>query len=354
MYNNKKMNKSIQKFKQGRRIQTFNGGGKKKEQKKANKSFTIKDLFNTALATTRIISPTANLLIPAAKRIYTSAKEVANTPVKELAAKALASTAYINPAIPLAVGMGLKKVAPDLLSESSTEKKTSKQESDKNLTSSKPVVTTTSVTTPQTMVQTPQKVVTEPVITSVQEGTVETPSRTMSYVQQQIPTINFPELKTTPIDQNKEVVVKVQPQNTPYIPQILPQQLPEFEVGKYRDVNGLWDYMINNPNSREAMLFSNAFGNMITNKNREAFDRVMDQWGIRGRLGRKDSGTLRNLYELLKQIGSEGTVERENFIDASNNYEDYYNHSRRYASTYKRGGLISNNPIQRFKNRKRF
>lgn len=108
-------------------------------------------------------------------------------------------------------------------------------------------------------------------------------------------------------------------------------------AGSYTNVNGLYDYIINNPTSREAMLFNNAYGNLF---NRELFDRIMNQYGISGHLGRRDTKRLNGLLDLLKQIGTEGSNEREDFIKTINNPSVLYNRN---------GGLLSKNPVQRFK-----
>ena len=108
-------------------------------------------------------------------------------------------------------------------------------------------------------------------------------------------------------------------------------------AGSYTNVNGLYDYIINNPTSREAMLFNNAYGNLF---NRELFDRIMNQQGISGHLGRRDTKRLNGLLDLLKQIGTEGSNERQDFIKTINNPSILYNRN---------GGLLSKNPIQRFK-----
>lgn len=108
-------------------------------------------------------------------------------------------------------------------------------------------------------------------------------------------------------------------------------------AGSYTNVNGLYDYIINNPTSREAMLFNNAYGNLF---NRELFDRIMNQYGISGHLGRRDTKRLNGLLDLLKQIGTDGSNERNDFIKTINNPSVLYNRN---------GGLLSKNPIQRFK-----
>lgn len=108
-------------------------------------------------------------------------------------------------------------------------------------------------------------------------------------------------------------------------------------AGSYTNVNGLYDYIINNPTSREAMLFNTAYGNLF---NRELFDKVMNQYGISGHLGRRDTKRLNGLLDLLKQIGTDGSNERNDFIKTINNPSVLYNRN---------GGLLSKNPIQRFK-----
>lgn len=81
----------------------------------------------------------------------------------------------------------------------------------------------------------------------------------------------------------------------------------------YSNVDELYDFINTYKDSREGQLIRNALGNNFTYYQ---FKDLMDSYGIRGNLGRRDSRRL----------------------------ADYLN-----SLSYKNGGLLSKNPIQRFK-----
>jgi hypothetical protein len=121
--------------------------------------------------------------------------------------------------------------------------------------------------------------------------------------------------------------------------------------------------------------------------NKEIFDNVMSQYGIRGNLGRRDSGRLSNLLNDLNLIGVKGSDARKAFLtnfdkslpssEEINEYVRTNTPARPNLSTInwglspntissgnlftnidkskyphlfaKNGGLISKNPIKRFK-----
>ena len=81
----------------------------------------------------------------------------------------------------------------------------------------------------------------------------------------------------------------------------------------YSNVNEYWDWLQNNKDSEDYKVWSNIMGN-DGYLNKEIFDNVMSQYGIRGNLGRRDSGRLSNLLNDLNLIGVKGSDARKAFL----------------------------------------
>lgn len=153
----------------------------------------------------------------------------------------------------------------------------------------------------------------------------------------------------------------------------------------YSNVNEYWDWLQNNKDSEDYKVWSNIMGN-DGYLNKEIFDNVMSQYGIRGNLGRRDSGRLSNLLNDLNLIGVKGSDARKAFLTNFNKNLPSSEEINEYVRTNtpvrpnlstinwgttpsiisndnpfnfsksdfphlfaKNGGLISKNPIQRFK-----
>ena len=81
----------------------------------------------------------------------------------------------------------------------------------------------------------------------------------------------------------------------------------------YSNVNEYWDWLQNNKDSEDYKVWSNIMGN-DGYLNKEIFDNVMSQYGIRGNLGRRDSGRLSNLLNDLNLIGVQGRDKNGNIV----------------------------------------
>lgn len=155
---------------------------------------------------------------------------------------------------------------------------------------------------------------------------------------------------------------------------------------KYSNVNQYWDYLNTDEgrNSKDYRLWQNIMRTQDGNLNREVFDEIMNRYGIRGNLGRRDSGRLANLLNTLGEIGREGSATRSAFVDSYNqNFDNSQKQTQffknqnfglttpqfitytpssdftknltmlniplKYNMKFKKGGLISKNPVERFK-----
>lgn len=127
----------------------------------------------------------------------------------------------------------------------------------------------------------------------------------------------------------------------------------------YSNVDEYWNYLNNNQNTNDFKLWSNIMPNGL---NREVFDQIMNNYRISGNLGRRDSGRLSNLLNDLNLIGVRGSDARNSFINAYNitsqpKEEILPANARVFADRlynsikFKNGGLISNNPVKRFKSK---
>lgn len=81
----------------------------------------------------------------------------------------------------------------------------------------------------------------------------------------------------------------------------------------YSNVNEYWDWLQNNKDSEDYKVWNNIMGN-DGYLNKEIFDNVMSQYGIRGNLGRRDSGRLSNLLNDLNLIGVQGRDKNGNIV----------------------------------------
>ena len=156
----------------------------------------------------------------------------------------------------------------------------------------------------------------------------------------------------------------------------------------YRTVDDYWNYLQSNKNSEDYNLWNNALSSLDTDDaKKQAFYEIMNQYGIKGNLGRRDSGRLSNVLNVLKSIGTPGSKNHNNFVDNWNqSYTDeikkrnniyqpnlanvntsydlskynsfktpsvtntpfIYDLSKWNSFKFKQGGLISRNPVTRF------
>jgi hypothetical protein len=86
----------------------------------------------------------------------------------------------------------------------------------------------------------------------------------------------------------------------------------------YSNVDQLWDYIGSNANSTEAQLFNNVLGGLEGDNKKKAFMDMMAKYKVSGNLGRRDSGRLANLLNVLSAIGTEGSEARKNYVDSFN------------------------------------
>lgn len=152
----------------------------------------------------------------------------------------------------------------------------------------------------------------------------------------------------------------------------------------YRDVDSYYDYITNNPTSNDAVLWNRVLGQLDTeDAKRQAFNNIMSAYGIKGNLGRRDSGRLANVLNTIKGIATDDNV-RNSYLDSykgvmekvageNENIQRIFNRnnstpwlttpkyiptnytdlsSANVFSRFRKGGrLISRNPIKQFKNK---
>lgn len=102
----------------------------------------------------------------------------------------------------------------------------------------------------------------------------------------------------------------------------------------YSNVDEYWNYLNNNKDSNDFKLWSNIMRTQDGNLNREAFDQIMNRYGISGNLGRRDSRRLANLLNDLNLIGTEGSDARNSFIDSYNKQLDLASRAEKNGTVY--------------------
>lgn len=84
----------------------------------------------------------------------------------------------------------------------------------------------------------------------------------------------------------------------------------------YRDVDSYYDYITNNPTSNDAVLWNRVLGQLDNeDAKRQAFNNIMSTYGIKGNLGRRDSGRLANVLNTIKGIATDDNI-RNSYLDS--------------------------------------
>ena len=158
--------------------------------------------------------------------------------------------------------------------------------------------------------------------------------------------------------------------------------------GGFRNVDEYYTWLNNNQNSDQYKLWNNVLEGMDDETRRNTFYQIMNQFGISGNLGRRDSGRLAEVLNTLRDLGVNGSANQKAFMNSYNtalnnelaeakrnaspatSYTEqlrnqiqnarpslatppfiisprYYENGR--PSIYKKGGLISKNPVEQFK-----
>ena len=158
--------------------------------------------------------------------------------------------------------------------------------------------------------------------------------------------------------------------------------------GGFRNVDEYYTWLNNNQNSDQYKLWNNVLEGMDDETRRNTFYQIMNQFGISGNLGRRDSGRLAEVLNTLRDLGVNGSANQKAFMNSYNtalnnelaeakrnaspatSYTEQLRNqiqnarpslatppfiiSPRYDEngrplTYKKGGLISKNPVEQFK-----
>lgn len=152
--------------------------------------------------------------------------------------------------------------------------------------------------------------------------------------------------------------------------------------GMFRNSDDYWDWIQGNQNTKLAQLWNPVYsGFQDQDKKKEVFNAIMNQYGLSGRNFRRNLDQFTNLTNYLRKLGTEGSEERNQFIDDynkaynqeranqeqanqasqfrmrmmypnafNNNLEQIFKVPKTFSLKYQSGGLISRNPVQRFKN----
>lgn len=160
--------------------------------------------------------------------------------------------------------------------------------------------------------------------------------------------------------------------------------------GGFRNVDEYYTWLNNNQNSDQYKLWNNVLEGMDDETRRNTFYQIMNQFGISGNLGRRDSGRLAEVLNTLRDLGVNGSANQKAFMNSYNtalnnelaegrrnaspitSYTEqfrnqilnskpslatppfiaiprYDENGRPLAYSYKQGGLISKNPVKQFK-----
>lgn len=213
--------------------------------------------------------------------------------------------------------------------------------------------------------------------TTVQPTAMVTPTEQTLDIKPVAPMTIVPQNTDNTVQGNEYsfTLPKANIQTTTEVPMLTPPEARDYNTdniramrGTYSDVDQYFDYIRNNSNSNEARLWDNMwYGVDDWNKRRQIFDETMKLHGISNNLGRRDSGRLANLHNLLRRItvpGSESEIGFRNGLypyntmPQYNNNSDYINwrdalnlrYTNPFVSYAKQGSkLVSKNPIERFK-----
>lgn len=329
---------TIQKFKQGRKIMKFQGGGKNKKQdneiipgivRNILKLNPIYKTYNTAKEVSewdlvkennipKVVAYVASLnpLVRAANTAYQFKKTVAGSKNSSKTAKAYipkvirAVSSMSDPAGQLFGNLMANYIEGQITNasqNSSSAKVGDKKVGDKKVGTKQEVKNKKAVEVPESILMTelsPEQLKVD----------LSTANRT--------PTVSQKEPTSTIITANPVVSQEVIPVKStneviqnPYTNtgEAFTRQYVRSQRPLYSNVDELYDLINTYKDSRESQLIRNVLGNNFTYYQ---FKDLMNNSGIRGNLGRRDSRRL----------------------------ADYLN-----SLSYKNGGLLSKNPIQRFK-----
>lgn len=271
---------TVQKFKQGRKIMKFQGGGREEKLSKG-----LESVFNWVIKQ-------AEPAVQTARHYY----NIASPFIPQLSV------------MPTIVNKTVDTIYPK--SKSSQKQKSNKTSSKKEESSS----STKQEVKNKKAVEVPESILMTELSPEQLKVDLSVANRTPAISQQEptstIVTANpVVSQKVIPIESTNEVV------QNPYIN--LGKTFTEGQIRSqrplYSNVDELYDFINTYKDSREGQLIRNALGNNFTYYQ---FKDLMNNSGIRGNLGRRDSRRL----------------------------ADYLN-----SLSYKNGGLLSKNPIQRFK-----
>lgn len=148
--------------------------------------------------------------------------------------------------------------------------------------------------------------------------------------------------------------------------------------GGFRNVDEYYTWLNNNQNSDQYKLWNNVLEGMDDETRRNTFNQIMNQFGISGNLGRRDSERLAEVLNILRDLGVNGSANQKAFMNSYNTaLNNELTEARRNASpitsyteqlrnqtlnarpslatapyiVYKKGGLISKNPVEQFKSK---
>lgn len=169
---------------------------------------------------------------------------------------------------------------------------------------------------------------------------------------------------------NKNLQSALKPTEVELTPRTITVQPAEYQPGTYntgytfnrgniranRGINysnrdQYWNYINSNPNSPDAQLWNNVLGGLTNDQKLQAFNQIMDQYGIRGNLGRRDSGRLANLLNDLNLVGTSGSDARNSFLDSyRRNNRDIVNRTGNDGTIYSSAKIknIKVNPENNF------
>lgn len=153
---------------------------------------------------------------------------------------------------------------------------------------------------------------------------------------------------------NKNLQSALKPTEVELTPRTITVQPAEYQPGTYntgytfnrgniranRGINysnrdQYWNYINNNPSSPDAQLWNNILGGLTNDQKLQAFNQIMDQYGIQGNLGRRDSGRLANLLNDLNLVGTPGSDTRNSFLDSyGRNNRDIVNRTGNDGTIY--------------------
>lgn len=90
--------------------------------------------------------------------------------------------------------------------------------------------------------------------------------------------------------------------------------------GGFRNVDEYYNWLNNNQDSDQYKLWNNVLEGMDEETRRNTFNQIMNQFGISGNLGRRDSQRLANVLNILRDLGVNGSANQTAFMDAYDSY----------------------------------